>query len=135
MSEKEKTDAASPSSKGEGDASDEDTQAILSRRSFLIETTLVNAGLGVGLGACRPQNRPHVCLKVASPREDTTSPTSDTIAPPKDAGPKPRVCLRIIRHRPKICLSVIRRPAKAIPRRHVVTEQPKETPKEKEEEP
>ncbi len=104
MSER-KPDPSTTSLDPQEAASDEDTQAILSRRSFLIETTLVNAGLGVGLGACRPQ----VSLKNVPHREDTIAPSRDAGMTQKPPVTKPRVCLSPpIRPpiRPQVCLKI-----------------------------
>ena len=67
--------------------SDEDTEAILSRRRFLIESTLAGAGIGALATGCRPQ----VCLEV----------TPD---------PEPRVCLEVESDpnaEPQVCLEVM----------------------------
>jgi hypothetical protein len=55
---------------------DEDAKAILSRRQFLIASSLAGAGIGVAATGCKP--RPETCL---------------SIAPPPDPGPQ--VCLSV----------------------------------------
>jgi len=59
---------------------EEDTEAILSRRRFLISSTLAGAGIGAALSGCRTEPpEPKVCL---------------TPLPPKQP-PEPKACLSI----------------------------------------
>ena len=92
---------------------EDDREAILSRRSFLIESALVNAGLAA---ACTPKEKaePQVCLsqpipagangtgKPQSPQSPTdasgSSPDKTDVPwppPPGDKGGRPRVCLKV----------------------------------------
>ena len=101
---------------------DEDTEAILARRRFLIRSALAGAGLGAVLAGCesKPEAVPRPCLSVAVP-----PPTSNTDAQPKTStepkpgtATKPEVCLKIAPPEkppepapktvtePQICLSV-----------------------------
>ncbi len=104
---------------------DEDTQAILNRRRFLIESTLAGAGLGAlaaGCGKEEPQ-KPQICLSVAVPPEPPKKPGTatppqpclDVAPPPKPTTataprpclsmPAPQPCLKIA-PKPKVCLSI-----------------------------
>ena len=72
---------------------EEDTEAILHRRRFLIQSTLASAGLGAVVSGCQPQ----VCLSVAPPPEP--QPCLD-VEPPE-----PQPCLEVEPPRPQPCLS------------------------------
>lgn len=87
----------------------EDTQAILDRRRFLIESTLAGTGIGLAASGCRPQ----ACLSVepdsgprrSPPPEENLSGTEDQPQvcleveppdPPPSAGePVPDICLSV----------------------------------------
>ena len=79
----------------------DDTEAILERRRFLIRSTL--AGLGVAAAtAVSGCDRPEKCLKVKPPDPKPK--------PPKDE-PEPKVCLKTVKPgppepEPKPCLSI-----------------------------
>jgi len=77
---------------------DEDTEAILSRRRFLISSTLAGAGLGATLSGCRRQpQEPKVCLTLDRPKPPYARP--DQQAPPTEkpqpAQAKPQPCLEV----------------------------------------
>ena len=90
---------------------DEDTEAILSRRRFLIFSTLAGAGIGPAMSGCqREPPKPKVCLKVPS-REPEPPPPKDVLPP----GPGPKVCVSVPREKrlpgvpppkAKVCLTV-----------------------------
>ena len=84
---------------------DDDTQAILRRRRFLIQSALAGAGLGALLTGCRPE--PHACLSVVpAPPKPPTGPKIclKPVAPhPCLKVAPPRPCLKIA---PKPCLSI-----------------------------
>jgi hypothetical protein len=95
---------------------EEDREAILSRRKFLIESALASAGitLGVGVAGCGPSKKetaPQVCLSVAPVEPRPTECLKVAPPPPPDAGApasqpvRPTVCLQ-----PRPCLSVPRPP-------------------------
>jgi len=79
---------------------DSDRKAILSRRAFLVEAALVNAGL---VTACRQEPEPRPCLNIAAPPRkpapDAAPPrrAADVMLPPQ---PEPTVCLSPPRPRP-----------------------------------
>ncbi len=89
---------------------DEDTQAILDRRRFLIESTLAGAGIGIAAAGCRPQ----ACLSVEpEPGPCLSPPPEDAVPGPTD---EPEVCLEVVppepppptgEPEPDICLSVV----------------------------
>ena len=77
---------------------EEDREAILSRRKFLIESALASAGITLGVAGCGPskETTPEVCLRVAPQK-------CLKMAPPRAPdGGMPQVCLS----RPRPCLSV-----------------------------
>jgi len=103
---------------------DEDTQAILDRRRFLIESTLAGAGLGALAAGCDTE-KPRPCLSIAKEpqpclsvikeppkKPDTATPPQPCLSPP----PEPRPCLEVPAppkkdakakvEWPKACLSV-----------------------------
>ena len=68
---------------------DEDTEAILSRRRFLIASTLAGAGMGGALSGCRPQPpEPKVCLKPSPPDTPQTG--------GKDSQPQPCLSVKLV---------------------------------------
>ncbi|MBC8874166.1 MAG: hypothetical protein H8E44_32405 [Planctomycetes bacterium] len=80
---------------------EEDTEAILHRRRFLIQSTLASAGLGAVVSGCQPQAclsaAPDPCLSVAPEPEPQ---------PCLDVGPpEPQPCLEVEPPRPQPCLS------------------------------
>ncbi len=97
----------------EPDTAQEDTDAILSRRRFLIQSGLAGAGIAVGgcdkggktdkAGGADPMGKPprmHVCLDVPAPRRDAAVSRPCLSVPPRPdmqrvmkPPPKPRVCL------------------------------------------
>lgn len=101
---------------------EQDRQAILSRRTFLIEAALVNAGLAA---ACSPKASPNpppkntepdasvkkpeptVCLKEAPPPPDRDAGRTEPDVPPK---PAPRPCLKVRppekKNEPMVCLDI-----------------------------
>jgi hypothetical protein len=79
---------------------DEDTNAILSRRQFLITSSLAGAGIGVAAAGCRPKPdnfRPgnpffQPCLSIARPRPDPEPPEpnhQDQADPPESSQETP----------------------------------------------
>ena len=109
--------------------SDEDTEAILNRRRFLIESTMAGAGIGAVLSGCEaqpgpeakpPESRP--CLKIKpEPRQCLDVPPD----PPTSKPTEPQVCLSVEISQPKTppaasqpaaCLKVEVKPPKPPPR-------------------
>lgn len=104
---------------------DEDTQAILDRRRFLIQSTLATAGIVAGAGGCRPEPEvcltpappePQVCLSVAAPEPclDVSEPQEPPMPPDGSGGnqPEPETCLDVSvpQHpepEPEVCLSLM----------------------------
>ena len=87
---------------------DDDTEAILRRRRFLIQSALAGAGIGALLAGCAPKP----CLTVLQPpAEPTPRPCLAVVPPPQPSKPGP--CLKVVPPkkppRPGPCLS-IRRP-------------------------
>ena len=79
---------------------DEDTEAILSRRRFLISSTLAGAGLGAALSGCRPEPpQPKVCLTTPRPEPPYARPDQRVPPPekPPPVEPKPQPCLEVPR--------------------------------------
>ena len=82
---------------------DEDTEAILDRRRFLIESTLAGAGLGAVLAGCDNRSEPHACLSIEpQPCLEVEPPESQPClsieigqptTQPKPPGPE--VCLKV----------------------------------------
>ena len=108
--------------KSRGERPDEDTEAILNRRRFLIASALAGAGLGAVAG-CDPEP----CLKVGPPPRKAGSKPSTRPAerkPKTPDQPEPKPCLTPELPKPKTaaqpkpkpgtaprpCLSVIRPP-------------------------
>jgi len=97
---------------------DEDTEAILSRRRFLISSTLAGAGLGGAMSGCGPYSRPCLTLprKPPPPQPPGPKPCLKVPAPPEPEPPKPepKVCLKVPapaepeppKPEPKVCLKV-----------------------------
>lgn len=112
-------------------AEDNDRAAILSRRTFLIEAALVNAGLAAG---CAPKaapesgkpdpvstgdvpassadvSEPQPCLKVAVPDRPDAGPKDAPKPAPQPCleiapKPDPQPCLKVAPKRPKVCLKI-----------------------------
>lgn len=103
---------------------DDDTEAILRRRRFLIQSALVGAGMGALLAGCEPEVclTPQVCLKVAPPPSTKEGAKPATQAEPQVClelpAPKTnkgaQVCLKLApperKPEPKPCLSEARPP-------------------------
>lgn len=78
---------------------DEDTEAILSRRQFLIASSLVGAGIGFAATGCRPKPENafpgypffQPCLSIAKPRPKPEPPEPGQQGPydPPVVGPEP----------------------------------------------
>ena len=72
---------------------DEDTEAILSRRRFLIFSTLAGAGVGAALSGCRPEPpQPKACFTSSTWQGPGPPPelrSSQEVRPPKPPEPKP----------------------------------------------
>lgn len=98
------------------DNAQEDTDAILSRRRFLIQSGLAGAGLAVtgcdkggkpdkaaGTDPMGKGHKPGICLKIAAPKPDAAvSQTCLSVAIMKpDKPPSPRPCLGLTRTPPK----------------------------------
>ncbi len=94
----------------EPDSAQEDTEAILSRRRFLIKSGLASAGLAVAgcekggktdqTNAPGPMSKPHkpgICLKVAGPKPDAavSRPCLSVPDMTPDKPMRPRVCLKV----------------------------------------
>lgn len=104
----------------------EDTEAILSRRSFLIKSAL--SGAGVAATACGPKPSPHPCLSEPPMRRDAAAarPRREIAVPPKtsrDAGaeaplrpPKPHPCLSPPKPQPCLKIKPRRTPKRRKPR-------------------
>jgi len=76
-----------------GKRPEEDTEAILGRRRFLIASALAGAGIGIALSGC-----PMTCLSYApNPRPCLE------VAPPEPE-PEPQVCLEVEPPEPQVCL-------------------------------
>lgn len=83
---------------------EEDRQAILRRRRFLIQSALTGAGLGALLAGCEP-DEPKPCLSIRRPPKSTADPKPCLeVAPPEPAtktgtklmtGTEPEVCLSV----------------------------------------
>ena len=77
---------------------DEDTEAILSRRRFLISSTLAGVGIGTALSGCERFARP--CLQLAPPPQPPQppkpepGPKAEPPQPPKPE-PEPAPCLKL----------------------------------------
>jgi hypothetical protein len=90
---------------------DEDTEAILSRRRFLIQSTLATAGLGVAASGCKPEAclEPQVCLTPAPPPDVQPQVCLDVVEPEPqvclEEEPEPQVCLSV-EPEPQVCLDV-----------------------------
>ena len=91
---------------------DEDTEAILNRRRFLIESALAGAGLGAVLSGCEDETAPRACLSVAPPPKTCLQPPPES-RPCLKIKPEPRQCLDVIPDpptrkptEPQVCLSV-----------------------------
>jgi hypothetical protein len=97
---------------------DEDTEAILNRRRFLIESTLAGAGIGAVLSGCEAQP----CLKIKpEPRQCLDVPPDRPTSKPTE----PQVCLSVeisplkvhppASSQPAACLKVEVKPPKPPP--------------------
>jgi len=80
--------------------SEEDTEAIMNRRKFLIESTLVGAGLSAALAGCKSESEsePKVCLSINVPVTTQPKPCLEVDSQPADDEVKPigpQVCLSI----------------------------------------
>jgi hypothetical protein len=102
---------------------DEDTQAILARRRFLIESALAG-GLGALAAGCEKEEpspclkvgTPRVCLKVPPPEPPKKPDTATTPQPCLSPPVEPRPCLEVAPppkkdakgtgEGPRVCLSV-----------------------------
>ena len=91
-----------------------DTEAILDRRRFLIESTLAGAGLGAVLAGCDNSSGPHACLSIEPQRR------------PKPKPPESQPCLSVEIGRPTTqrnppgpgaCLKVEVKPPRDVPHR------------------
>ena len=104
---------------GPGERPDEDTQAILNRRRFLIASALAGAGLGAAATGCDRDAQPDICLKVAprprlTPKPPAKPGTADRPEPKPATAVEPRPCLEPVPPdrghkpgtRPEVCLSV-----------------------------
>jgi len=106
-------------SKGSPVRHDEDTEAILRRRRFLIESAIAGLSAGALAAGCKEEPEPKVCLSIREfPDEPPTKNEAKPqmclkIAPPKDS-PKARPCLDVAPV-PAPCLSL---PAKETPPKH-----------------
>ena len=87
-----------------------DSEAILRRRRFLVESAIAGLGVPALLAGCG-EDEPRVCLSIVKPK-----PKTDTPAPPKVTTETP----------PKVCLSVAPEPAPCLS-----MPAPKEAPKVK----
>ena len=91
---------------------DEDTEAILNRRRFLIQSTLASAGVGAVMSGCKaepepgiclsvdppePEPEPEVCLDVAPPEPEPEPQVSQDVEPPEpEPDPEPTICLTVL---------------------------------------
>ena len=75
----------------------EDTEAILSRRAFLIQSALAGAGVAAGAAGCDKKGkpaqapskpRPQICLKKRGPRPDGSLRPCLSVRPPEEP-PRP----------------------------------------------
>ncbi|MBM4042246.1 MAG: hypothetical protein FJ290_27450 [Planctomycetes bacterium] len=86
----------------QGRRKDEDADAILNRRRFLIESTLAGAGLGALAAGCEKEPQP--CLKVAPPKPSPCLklPAPDTATPPvkPKTAVEPQPCLQPLPPKP-----------------------------------
>ena len=97
---------------------DGDTEAILRRRRFLIESALAGAGLGALLTGCEPL----VCLKVAPPPTTKAPPKPKTETSAKaclSVPLNPQPCLEVMPPKPKTdtkpTTAVVPRPCLRLP--------------------
>lgn len=82
---------------------DEDAEAILSRRRFLIESAVAGAGLGALAAGCAEEERARPCLSVMvkelpKPGTATSPQPCLEVAPPQpclDVAPPPEACLSV----------------------------------------
>ncbi len=102
--------------------SEEDTQAIMNRRRFLIKSTLAGAVLSGSLSGCKPEStaesepEPEACLSIILPTATQPKPCLEVESQPADEKP--------VRPTPKICLSRV--PVK--PKPPIPTTVPVDTP-------
>jgi hypothetical protein len=145
----EQTENLEPDSAGIGpDDAQEDTEAILSRRRFLIQSGLASAGLaaagcekgGKSDQAAGPEpmgkpTEPRVCLAVEAPKPDAAAAAQPCLSAPymaPDQPMRPRVCLKVRQpdpmrdpgaRRAMVCLS------KPAPKRPKRPKRPMRTPR------
>ena len=114
----------------EADAEQQDTEAILSRRAFLVRSAL--AGAGVAAAGCgdKPQPGPKVCLGPPPARRDAGVKPKGRPRPGPDAGPKPCLKVKPPDHKPRPCLSAPRPCLKVKPPRAQPCLQQKRLPDE-----
>jgi len=112
--------------KGREPLRNEDTEAILRRRRFLIESALAGLGVGALAAGCKEEPEPKVCLTALPPEPPPKKGTGPQVclrpAPPPKGDTKAQPCLEVA-PTPAPCLSV---PANPQPCLEVMP--PKEAP-------
>jgi hypothetical protein len=88
-------------------AADRDTEAILARRRFLIQSTLAGLGIGAAAAVTGCGDEPKACLEVAPEPKAKPKPEPEP-KPCLEVEPEPEPCLSIIEPEPepKPCLTV-----------------------------